>query len=134
MRLLCGARDRVVVYRYFSSIFVHRIPDACACVRACMMCVQMSMTALDCSEKGIVFTAVHDSYWTHACDVDRMNDCLRNQFVNLYQLPLLEQLRDSLVIRFPKVCGVEFRASGFRRVGVHILVFTIFVALMPLCR
>lgn len=63
----------------------------------------MMMTALDCDEKGITFTAVHDSYWTHACDVDKMNASLRNQFIALYSTPLLEQLRDSFVLRFPGV-------------------------------
>ena len=47
---------------------------------------------------------MHDSYWTHAGDVDTMNASLRNQFVRLYSLPLLEDLRASLCMRFP---GVE---------------------------
>lgn len=61
------------------------------------------MTALDCAAKGLTFTAVHDSYWTHACDVDTMNQSLRSQFIALYEMPLLEQLRDMFVLRFPKV-------------------------------
>ena len=69
----------------------------------------MLMTAIDCDKKGLTFTAVHDSYWTHACDVDVMNASLRNQFVQLYSLPLLEQLRESLVLRFP---NVRFRPAA----------------------
>ena len=64
----------------------------------------MLMTALDCTANGLTFTAVHDSYWTHAGDVDAMNASLRDQFVRLYSLPLLEDLRSSLIMRFP---GVE---------------------------
>lgn len=63
----------------------------------------MMMTAIECKKRGITFTAVHDSYWTHACDVDTMSTALRDQFVELYSLPLLENLRESLRIRFPLV-------------------------------
>ncbi len=27
--------------------------------------------------RGITFAAVHDSYWTHACHVDKLNELLR---------------------------------------------------------
>ncbi|KAH0850013.1 hypothetical protein HID58_095872 [Brassica napus] len=33
----------------------------------------MMMTAVACREAGLNFAGVHDSYWTHACDVDTMN-------------------------------------------------------------
>lgn len=36
---------------------------------------------------------VHDSFWTHACDVDKMNQILREQFVELYNIPILENVR-----------------------------------------
>lgn len=35
---------------------------------------------------------VHDSYWTHACDVDQMNKILREKFVELYDAPILENV------------------------------------------
>lgn len=35
---------------------------------------------------------VHDSYWTHACDVDVMNRILREKFVELYDKPILENV------------------------------------------
>ena len=34
--------------------------------------------------QGIVFNSVHDSYWTHACDVAEMNVQLRDAFVDIY--------------------------------------------------
>lgn len=37
-------------------------------------------------------TGVHDSYWTHACDVDEMNRILREKFVELYEAPILENV------------------------------------------
>lgn len=65
----------------------------------------MIMTALECDRLGICFASVHDSYWTHAGTVDDMNDALRRQFVRLYERPILEDLRETLVLRFP---GVDF--------------------------
>ena len=37
----------------------------------------MMLTALKCKEEDITFAAVHDSYWTHAADIPRMNAILR---------------------------------------------------------
>ena len=39
-----------------------------------------------------LITGVHDSYWTHACDVDVMNRLLREKFVELYEAPILENV------------------------------------------
>ena len=64
----------------------------------------MMMTALDCVQaRGLTFAAVHDSYWTHAATVDSMNESLRAQFVQLYDLPLLERFADALALRFPDI-------------------------------
>ncbi|RYQ95021.1 hypothetical protein Ahy_B08g090001 [Arachis hypogaea] len=43
----------------------------------------MMMTAVACKKEGLNFAGVHDSYWMHACDVDRMNRILREKFVEL---------------------------------------------------
>ena len=67
----------------------------------------MLMTANKLQALNIPFTAVHDSYWCHASNVDTMNASLRDCFVDLYEQPVLENLRDSLVARFP---DVEFPA------------------------
>ena len=63
----------------------------------------MMMTALDCCAKGLTYTSVHDSYWTHACDVDTMNESLRDQFISLYSQPILEDLRESFCVRYPGI-------------------------------
>ncbi|KAL0885911.1 hypothetical protein Bca101_009894 [Brassica carinata] len=52
----------------------------------------MMMTAVACREAGLNFAGVHDSYWTHACDVDTMNRILREKFVELYSTPILEDV------------------------------------------
>ena len=61
----------------------------------------MLMTALEMDHRGLAFTAVHDSYWTHAADVRTMNTTLRHCFLDLYQAPLLEQLLESFQLRYP---------------------------------
>lgn len=53
----------------------------------------MLMSAIECGKKGITFAAVHDSYWTHAGDVDEMSTSLRECFIKLHEVDLIEQLR-----------------------------------------
>ncbi|URD75747.1 hypothetical protein MUK42_09414 [Musa troglodytarum] len=61
----------------------------------------MMMTAISCKNAGLHFAGVHDSFWTHACDVDRMNQILREEFVALYNIPILENLLDGFQTSFP---------------------------------
>ncbi|KAI6680512.1 hypothetical protein NL676_034393 [Syzygium grande] len=61
----------------------------------------MMMTAVACSEAGLRFAGVHDSFWTHACDVDQMNWILREKFVELYDMPVLENLLESFQTSYP---------------------------------
>ncbi|XP_021808951.1 uncharacterized protein LOC110752577 [Prunus avium] len=43
--------------------------------------VLRGLEGIDSSKQG-----VHDSFWTHACDVDQMNEILREKFVELYSM------------------------------------------------
>lgn len=52
----------------------------------------MLMSAVACHKKGMSFASVHDSYWTHACDVDNMNEVIRDQFIELHSQPIMENL------------------------------------------
>ncbi|XP_038987045.1 DNA-directed RNA polymerase 3, chloroplastic isoform X4 [Phoenix dactylifera] len=61
----------------------------------------MMLTAISCKNAGLHFAGVHDSFWTHACDVDRMNQILREQFVELYNIPILENLLEGFQTSFP---------------------------------
>ncbi|XP_051131571.1 DNA-directed RNA polymerase 3B, chloroplastic [Andrographis paniculata] len=61
----------------------------------------MMMTAIACRDAGLCFAGVHDSFWTHACDVDRMNQILRQKFVDLYSEPILENLLESFQTSHP---------------------------------
>lgn len=61
----------------------------------------MLLTALEMDRRGLTFSAVHDSFWTHACDIDELNEALRDVFVDLYDQPLLERLKETWEIRYP---------------------------------
>jgi len=68
----------------------------------------MMLTSLQMKEMGLTFASVHDSYWTHACDTPVLAEALRAAFIELYSLPILEDLRASLQkrysgIRFPEL-------------------------------
>jgi len=60
----------------------------------------MMMSALACAEAGIEFAAVHDSYWTHACDIDTMNDVLREAFIKMHSQDIIGQLREEFIERY----------------------------------
>lgn len=53
----------------------------------------LMMTAAAFARTGRTFAGVHDSYWTHACDVEDLARVLREQFVELYSMPVLEDLK-----------------------------------------
>ncbi|KAK3039770.1 hypothetical protein RJ639_027083 [Escallonia herrerae] len=86
--------DKVLAKRQrtaFPPNFVHSLDGS-----------HMMMTAIACKEAGLNFAGVHDSYWTHACDVDQMNMILREKFVELYGAPILENLLKSFQTSFPE--------------------------------
>ncbi|CUM66121.1 uncharacterized protein PRCAT00003777001 [Priceomyces carsonii] len=60
----------------------------------------MLMTAKACGEKGIAFASVHDSYWTHASNVDSMNQIIREEFVRLHKDNLIVKIRDEFEKRY----------------------------------
>ncbi|CAA0823336.1 DNA-directed RNA polymerase 2-chloroplastic/mitochondrial [Striga hermonthica] len=85
--------DKVIVRRQrtaFPPNFVHSLDGS-----------HMMLTAIACKKAGLNFAGVHDSYWTHACDVDEMNRILREKFVELYEKPILENLLEGFQRSFP---------------------------------
>ncbi|XP_074381856.1 DNA-directed RNA polymerase 2, chloroplastic/mitochondrial-like isoform X2 [Apium graveolens] len=88
--------EKVMVKRQrtaFPPNFVHSLDGS-----------HMMMTAVACKNAGLNFAGVHDSYWTHACDVDEMNRILREKFVELYERPILENLLEGFQKSFPALC------------------------------
>lgn len=72
----------------------------------------MFLTALECQERGLTFSSVHDSYWTHAGTLEEMNEAIRSQFVELYSQPLLEDLRNNFCLSHPGVVFPPLPARG----------------------
>ena len=72
----------------------------------------MLMTALEMDRRGLSFSAVHDSFWTHPCDIDEMNEALRDTFVELYSQPLLEELKESFEMRYPDLTFPDLPEKG----------------------
>ncbi|KAF9581360.1 DNA-directed RNA polymerase [Lunasporangiospora selenospora] len=60
----------------------------------------MLMSATGCVEEGLTFASVHDSYWTHAKDVDVMNEVLRKQFIQLHSNNIMENLLNEFTERY----------------------------------
>jgi DNA-directed RNA polymerase len=59
----------------------------------------MMITAIAAKEQGLTFAAVHDSYWTHACDIEKMNKILREAFIQLHSKKIMINLRQELLSR-----------------------------------
>jgi len=60
----------------------------------------MILTALECQSAGLTFASVHDSYWTHACDIETMSDVIRDTFVRLHSQDILVRLRNEFLQRY----------------------------------
>ena len=85
----------------FSPNYVHSLDSS-----------HMLLTALEMDRRGLSFSAVHDSFWTHACDVDELNEALRDCFVDLYEKPLLSDLKASWELRYPEIEFPELPELG----------------------
>ncbi|KAI9300871.1 hypothetical protein BJ944DRAFT_170100 [Cunninghamella echinulata] len=71
----------------------------------------MLMSAVACYENGLTFASVHDSYWTHACDVDTMNKIIRDQFIELHSQPIMEDLYNEFKERYK-----DYRIPAIREI------------------
>lgn len=60
----------------------------------------MLLSAVQCGKAGLDFAAVHDSYWTHASDVVKMNRFLRQEFIKLHEVDLIERLKNEFDERY----------------------------------
>ncbi|XP_021739363.1 DNA-directed RNA polymerase 2, chloroplastic/mitochondrial-like [Chenopodium quinoa] len=96
--------EKIMVKRQKSAFppnFVHSLDGS-----------HMMMTAVACKQAGLNFAGVHDSYWTHACDVDQMSMILREKFVELYEQPILENLLESFQQSFPTLSFPPLHERG----------------------
>ncbi|KAL8699958.1 MAG: hypothetical protein Q9201_005707 [Fulgogasparrea decipioides] len=79
----------------------------------------MLLSALACKEKGLTFTAVHDSFWTHASDVETMNRTLRDTFIKMHSENIIGRLGSEFAIRY-KDCMYMTAVKASSRVGKKI--------------
>lgn len=43
--------------------------------------------------QNLTFASVHDSYWTHASDIDKMSEIIRDTFIALHSSDVLGKLQ-----------------------------------------
>lgn len=84
----------------------------------------MILTALECRDAGLTFASVHDSYWTHACDVETMSELIRDTFVRLHLQPILPTLRQEFLERYqgykvPVVAAKDLQERRARRAAIR---------------
>jgi DNA-directed RNA polymerase len=72
----------------------------------------MMMSCRKAIENDINFSSVHDSYWCHPSDIEQLNKILREEFVNLYNQPLLENLARGFSESFPELKFPEIPDRG----------------------
>jgi DNA-directed RNA polymerase len=60
----------------------------------------MLLTALECQSAKLTFASVHDSYWTHPCDIETMSDIIRDTFVRLHSCDILGHLQREFLDRY----------------------------------
>lgn len=60
----------------------------------------MLLSAAGCRDNGLDFASVHDSYWTHASDVDKMNVVIRDKFIELHEVDLIQRLKEEFDERY----------------------------------
>ena len=98
-RSAADAVDRSKQVQAFPPNFIHSL-DA----------THMFLTALKCNEIGITFAAIHDSFWTHAGDVDTMNNVIRDAFIRMHSEDIVGRLAAEFNTRykgFMQLVGVK---------------------------
>ena len=60
----------------------------------------MFLTALKCNEVGLTFASIHDSFWTHAGDVDTMNRIIRDAFIRMHSEDIIGRLAAEFKARY----------------------------------
>jgi DNA-directed RNA polymerase len=60
----------------------------------------MMLSAIKCNEIGITFASIHDSFWTHACDIEKMSEVLRDAFVTMHSEDIVGRLNEEFTTRY----------------------------------
>ena len=55
------------------------------------------LTLLEAKEQGLdSFATIHDSFGTHACDIDKLNKAIRDTFVQMFQYDILKHFKEDI--------------------------------------
>lgn len=60
----------------------------------------MQLSALKAHEHGLTFASVHDSFWTHAADVDTLSSLLREAFIRMHSEDIVGRLEAEFRTRY----------------------------------
>lgn len=60
----------------------------------------MLLCALKSTEDGMTFASIHDSFWTHAGDVDKLSVLLRDAFVEMHKEDIIGRLKEEFEMRY----------------------------------
>ena len=60
----------------------------------------MILSALKCDQLGLTFASVHDSFWTHAGDIDTLNTILRDSFIRMHSENVVGRLAAEFSARY----------------------------------
>ncbi|KAH0398747.1 DNA/RNA polymerase, partial [Aureobasidium melanogenum] len=60
----------------------------------------MMLSAIKCNENNIAFASIHDSFWTHACDINHLSVVLRDAFVAMHTEDVVGRLRQEFIARY----------------------------------
>jgi DNA-directed RNA polymerase len=60
----------------------------------------MMLSAIKCNEENIAFASIHDSFWTHACDINSLSIVLRDAFVAMHTEDVVGRLRQEFIARY----------------------------------
>ncbi|KAJ9111267.1 hypothetical protein QFC22_006567 [Naganishia vaughanmartiniae] len=60
----------------------------------------MLLTAMQCKEDDVTFASVHDSYWSHACSIDKLSENIREMFIDLHSRDIIGDLRLEFIERY----------------------------------
>jgi len=58
------------------------------------------LSAMKAKEYGLTFSAVHDSFWTHAADIDTLNTLLREAFIRMHAEDIVGRLAAEFKMRY----------------------------------
>lgn len=79
----------------------------------------MMLSAIKCNEHNITFASIHDSFWTHACDINALSVVLRDAFVAMHTEDVVGRLRQEFIARYKDcmyLAAVDVRTPVGRKI------------------